>query len=102
MGSVETRREEWYNVVHHCVILVAQSSARPLVEATSGGSGRRLGMGSGGNCDRVGAASEGAGDYADGKQRPSKKTKEIWQRVSTISKAVSITLNLLHLRGLTI
>jgi hypothetical protein len=75
MGSIEARWKEWRNAVRHCVILVADSSARRIVEATSGGSGRGLGMGSGGNCGRVGAASERARDNAKGEQRPSKEAK---------------------------
>ena len=47
LGRVEARREEWRYAVRHCIILVADSSARRIVEAASRGSGQGLGMGSG-------------------------------------------------------
>ena len=75
VGNVEARWEERRNAVHHCVILVAESSVQPIVEETSGGCGRGLGLGSGGNCGRAGAASESQEDDVEGEQRPSKEAK---------------------------
>ena len=93
MGHVEVSREEWYYAVCRCTILVADSSTQHLIGAAGRGSGRGLGMGSGWDCGRVGAASERAGDDAEGEQHPWKEVKG-WARALRISKAVSITIGL--------
>ena len=75
VGNVEARWEERRDAVHHCVILVAESSVQPIVEETSGGRGRGIGLGSGGNCGRARAASESKGGDVESEQRPSKEAK---------------------------